>query len=196
MPLAFESLSHGIIPFGFFNIDSDMLLLDRTFFFATEFCARIPSLTARKEPQECPSVPWRVYEIDSPGAVGDLMGAIHGTRYTGFIGEVYKVFPFPSRQEDFKQKPEGVGTQDTVRGIIDRFARLRTIAFHVDPVRWHVHIGDYRFSRPSFQELIAYVYRGGYPRWLDERRPDYVEDMRRWIDRHPGGIFEEISFEG
>jgi hypothetical protein len=26
MPLAFESLSHGTIAFGFFNIESDMLL--------------------------------------------------------------------------------------------------------------------------------------------------------------------------
>ena len=29
MPLAFESLSHGTIAFGFFNIESDLLLLDR-----------------------------------------------------------------------------------------------------------------------------------------------------------------------
>jgi hypothetical protein len=34
MPLAFESLSHGTIAFGFFNIESDMLLLDRYFLFA------------------------------------------------------------------------------------------------------------------------------------------------------------------
>jgi hypothetical protein len=34
MPLAFESLSHGIIAFGFFNIESDMLILDRYFLFA------------------------------------------------------------------------------------------------------------------------------------------------------------------
>jgi hypothetical protein len=31
MPLAFQSLSHGTITFGFFNIESDMLLLDRYF---------------------------------------------------------------------------------------------------------------------------------------------------------------------
>lgn len=38
MPLAFESLSHGTIAFGFFNIESDMLLCDRYFLFADEFC--------------------------------------------------------------------------------------------------------------------------------------------------------------
>jgi hypothetical protein len=33
MPLTFESISHGTIAFGFFNIDSDMLLLEKYFFF-------------------------------------------------------------------------------------------------------------------------------------------------------------------
>ncbi len=32
MPLSFESRSHGPVAFGFFNIESDMLLLERTFF--------------------------------------------------------------------------------------------------------------------------------------------------------------------
>jgi hypothetical protein len=36
MPLAFESESHGTIAFGFFNIESDVLLLDRYFFFTTD----------------------------------------------------------------------------------------------------------------------------------------------------------------
>ena len=34
MPLAFKSLSHETIAFGFFNIESDMLILDRYFLFA------------------------------------------------------------------------------------------------------------------------------------------------------------------
>jgi hypothetical protein len=38
MPLDFESLSHGTVAFGFFNIESDLLLLERSFFFASEFC--------------------------------------------------------------------------------------------------------------------------------------------------------------
>jgi len=40
-----------------------------------------------------------VYSIDEPGKVGDLMAAIHGIRYTGFIGEVYKRFPFPNEKQ-------------------------------------------------------------------------------------------------
>jgi hypothetical protein len=31
MPLAFDTLSHGKIAFGFFNIESDMLLLEQYF---------------------------------------------------------------------------------------------------------------------------------------------------------------------
>ncbi len=41
MPLAFESLSHGTIAFGFFNIDSDMLLLEQYFLFGSEFCQHV-----------------------------------------------------------------------------------------------------------------------------------------------------------
>jgi len=39
MPLAFDSSSHGKIAFGFFNIETDMLLLENYFIFATQFCS-------------------------------------------------------------------------------------------------------------------------------------------------------------
>jgi hypothetical protein len=38
MPISFPSKSHGRIPIGFFNIETDMLLMDRYFFFSTDFC--------------------------------------------------------------------------------------------------------------------------------------------------------------
>ena len=44
MPLTFESLSHGTIAFGFFNIDSDMLLLEQHFLFGSEFCHHISEM--------------------------------------------------------------------------------------------------------------------------------------------------------
>ena len=37
MPLEFESISHGKIAFGFFNIETDMILLNHYFLFATGF---------------------------------------------------------------------------------------------------------------------------------------------------------------
>ena len=44
MPLAFESLSHGTIAFGFFNIESDMLLMDQYFFFVDDFCSNVEKI--------------------------------------------------------------------------------------------------------------------------------------------------------
>ena len=180
MPLAFESISHGAIAFGFFNIDSDMLLLDRYFFFATEFCSHIRKIAeyAGTSPYE---VSWDVYEILDPANIGDLMGAIHGVHYTGFIGEVYQRFPFPKRPEGFKQKPEGYQTQGDMVAMIEPFARRAEILLSIGPEAREVAVGRYCFTRATFQELIRYVWQGGYPRWRDEIRPDYVLDMKEAI---------------
>lgn len=177
MPLAFDSINHGTTAFGFFNIDSDMLLLDRYFFFATEFCSHIREIAEHhgSAPYEAS---WEVYDIPDPGDIGDLMGAIHGIRYTGFIGKVYLRFPFPERPEDFKQRPEGFRTRDDVEAIIQKFAQTVEIPFCIDREASVVSIGPYRFTRATFQELIRYVWQGGYPRWRDEIRPDYVLAMK------------------
>ena len=45
-PPAFESISHSTIAFRFFNIDSDMLLLDQDFFCPTAFCGYIDDIAA------------------------------------------------------------------------------------------------------------------------------------------------------
>ncbi|MBW1782683.1 MAG: hypothetical protein JRL30_18315 [Deltaproteobacteria bacterium] len=180
MPLAFDSISHGTIAFGFFNIDSDMLLLDRYFFFATDFCSYIRDMAQHRAPEPY-ETSWDVYHICDPEDVGDLMGAIHGIRYTGFIGKVYLRFPFPKRPEEFKQKPEGFRTRDRVEAIIQKFAQTVEIRFCVDRKASEVAIGPYRFTRASFQELIRYVWQGGYPRWRDEIRPDYVRAMKEAI---------------
>jgi len=86
MPLAFESLNRGVVAFGFFNIDTDLLLLGHYFFFADEFCPSIVQLAERKGEASF-ETSWDVYDIPRQAGVGDLMAAIHGVRYTGFIGE-------------------------------------------------------------------------------------------------------------
>ena len=177
MPLAFDSLSHGSIAFGFFNIDSDMLLLDRYF-----FSSPVPSHLVL------------LFHIDNPEDIGDLMGAIHGIHYQGFIGELYRRFPFPERPEDFKQKSEGVKTRAIVEDMIAKYAEYIEIPFIADKEAQEVEIGSYRFSRPSFHELIKYVWRGGYPRWKDEIKPEYVLAMKRKIEQKKIGLFEDISF--
>ncbi len=79
MPLAFESLSHGTIAFGFFNIDSDLLLLDHYFFFADDFCRNVEKIAGSPSNQTCEDI-WQIYHIADPGLIGDLHTAIHGVR--------------------------------------------------------------------------------------------------------------------
>jgi hypothetical protein len=192
MPLAFDSLSHGSIAFGFFNIESDMLLCDRYFLFADEFCSYVEDIAKTVGEQTYRTI-WQVQIIQTAEAIGDLMGAIHGIRYTGFIGELYRCFPFPPGAQDFKQNPQGFQTQSQVSEIIANYAEPLEIHVTVDNVRAEIQIGDYRFSRAQFQELIDYVWRGGYPHWKDEIRPAYVSAMRDKILRNCQGIFEGVT---
>lgn len=188
MPLAFESLSHGTISFGFFNIDSDMLLLDRLFFFSTEFCSRVVEMAEGSDGIEIAG-----YTFDDDAAIGNLMGAIHGVEFTGFIGALYRLYPFPEKPEEFRQKPEGTKTQETVRSLIERFGRQAAIEFSADRGSGETVIGDYRFARESFHELIGYVWRGGYPRWRDESPPEYVRAMAAAIEASEHPVFEGLS---
>ena len=195
MPLAFESLSHGIIAFGFFNIESDMLLLDRYFIFADDFCSAIEKIAKNGGDQPYHAC-WPIQFIAAAEDIGDLMGAIHGLRFTGFIGELYRHFPFPRRNKDFKQNPEGFQSRSLVSGIIAKYAQSREISVALPHGGGEIEIGVYRFNRVQFQELIKYVWRGGYPRWLDEIRPGYVTGMRNNIMRNRTGIFDGIVFMG
>ena len=194
MPLAFDSLSHGSIAFGFFNIESDMLLCDRYFLFADEFCNYVADMAEAGNEQSFQTI-WQVQIIQTAEAIGDLMGAIHGVRYSGFIGELYRCFPFPPGAQDFKQNPQGFQTQSQVSEIIAKYAEPLEITVTVNNVGGDIQVGDYRFSGAQFQELIDYVWRGGYPRWKDEIRPVYVSVMRDKLLRNSQGIFEGITIE-
>ena len=194
MPLAFESLSHGSIAFGFFNIESDMLLCDRYFIFADEFCKYVEDIAENTSGQTYQTT-WKVQIIQTADAIGDLMGAIHGIRYTGFIGALYRCFPFPPEAQDFKQNPQGFKTQSQVSKLISTYAKPLEIHVSVENAGREIHVGEYRFSRIQFQELIGYVWRGGYPRWKDDIRPAYVSTMRDKVMRDCEGIFEGINIQ-
>jgi hypothetical protein len=192
MPLAFDSMSHGRIAFGFFNIESDMLLCDRYFLFADVFCNYVENLVedvAEKAYQAF----WEVRFIDTAEAIGDLMGAIHGIRYTGFIGDLYRRFPFPHNPADFKQNPRGYETQGQVSEIIAAYARVLEMVVAMPPGGHEIKIGEYVFSRTQFQELLKYVWRGGYPGWKREIRPAYVTAMKVNILKNPKGIFKNLE---
>lgn len=191
MPLAFESLDHGTLAFGFFNIDTDMLLLEHDFFFAPEFCDRVSEIAAGSAGTDA----WEVHHIPGAEDIGDLMGAIHKIRHTGFIGAVYRRFPFPEKPEDFRQKPDGFRNRAEVEGLIEKFSRPLRIPFVVDAAGGGVQIGAFRFSREVFHELIRYVWRGGYPKWKHGKRPDAVLAMATAVERSTCPHLEGLDLE-
>jgi hypothetical protein len=194
MPLAFESLSHGRLAFGFFNIDSDMLLLDRYFFFAKDFCEHV-GRTAEEAGNGPYRQNWTVYPIERPEDAGDLTAAIYGIYYQGFIGDLYRLYPFPQKPEDFKQSPQGHGTQALVRRLIEKYTQGKDIPFTVSEGGAEVGVGDYRFGKEQFHALLNYVWQGGYPRWRDDIRPEYVLEMRRKIEQSAHPIFENVQLD-
>ena len=176
MPLAFRSENFGEIAFGFFNIETDMLLLEHYFFFADEFCNCIIQFAKSENPE---NFQYQIdgYKILDINKIGDLLGAIHGIRFTGFIGEVYRVFPFPKLPENFKQSPEGYKNQGLIKEIIKKYGEETKIQFEINNSNGNIQIEEYEFSKDVFMQLINYVYAGGYPRWKDEVRPAYVIKM-------------------
>ena len=194
MPLEFDTLNHGKIAFGFFNIETDMILLEHHFFFAQEFCRHI-SESAQVPSNETYESSFDSYLIENHRDIGNLMGAIHGVDFRGFIGEVYKLFPFPEEREKFKQNPEGFKTRIRVEKLIQEYGQKATIQLLIPATGNQINIGDYLFNRNSFQELIKYVWMGGFPRWKDGIGPDYVLEMKQAIEQSKRRVFNGLSLE-
>lgn len=190
MPLQFESISHGPIAFGFFNIETDMLLLNQYFFFANDFCDHIIQFS--ENDQETYEVSWEVYPFDRDAEIGNLMGAIRGIDPRGFLGEVYTLFPFPAKREAFKQKRDGFKNRDLIEKMIQKYAKRTTISFLVDQKNNKVLVGQYVFSKSAFQELIKYIWVGGFPRWKDGIRPEYVMAMKKKIEQSNHPLFDGL----
>ena len=193
MPLEFESISHGRIAFGFFNIETDMILLNHYFLFANDFCDHI--VQSSENDKETYEAPWEVYRIEKGVQIGNLMGAIHGIDHRGFIGEVYRLFPFPVKKEKFKQNPEGFKNRSPIEKMIQKYAKRTNIPFLVDHTNGKISIGEYVFSMIAFQELIKYIWAGGFPRWKGEIRPDYVMAMKEKIAQSKHPLFNGLSLE-
>lgn len=171
MPLAFESRSHGTIAFGFFHIETDMLLLEDLFFFADSFCDAVPRLLT-----EVGSARIDGWRIADRAQVGNLHGAIGGVDHSGFIGALYRQRPFPEAPEDFKQDPDGYREQAWAAAEIAPFGQPLRIELTRDE-RGAVSIRAFEFTAEQFQQLVGYVVRGGYPRWRDDAPPSYVNEL-------------------
>jgi hypothetical protein len=192
MPLEFESMSHGKVAFGFFNIETDMILLNDYFLFARDFCHDIIQVT--ENDNEVYKASWEGYRIEE-NDIGNLMGAIYGVDFRGFIGEVYKLFPFPREREEFKQKPEGFNARPIIEKLIQKFGRSASLPFVINQKDDQVSIGEYAFRKTVFRELIKYVWAGGFPRWKDDIRPDYVMAMKKKIEQSNNRLFNDLRLE-
>lgn len=194
MPLEFQSISHGKISFGFFNIETDMILLEHYFLFAQDFCDHISTL-AEAPINEIYESSWEIYLIEDNFNIGNLTGAIYGIDLKGFIGEVYKLFPFPKEREKFKQNPKGFKNRIMIDELIQRFAKQLNISFTIHQKNDKIGIGEYLFNRTSFQELIKYIWLGGFPRWKDGIRPDYVLRMKDSIKNSMSPLLKGLILE-
>jgi len=192
LPLEFHSLSHGRIAFGFFNIETDLLILEKHFFFAHFFCNTVEKI-ASWQGHEVDETALPGYVIERPGDIGNLMGAIQGIDLRGFIGAVYQLFPFPQRREEFKQKPDGAGNRAVVEKLINRWGQPAKILVKVEAGSQGVRISELLFSNAAFHELVDYVWRGGMPGWQDNLRPDYAVAMKSAINTSISPIFEDFQ---
>lgn len=193
MPLAFSSLSHGEIAFGFFNIESDLLLLNNYFLFAADFCKHLSELTSSTPDQQI-EMDWDIYILDRED-IGNLMGSIKGVDLGGFIGATYRLFPFPGEPHLFRQNPEGYKTRDIIKTMIENYAKLSRIAVIVDKSGHTITMGEYTFDREVFHKLLQYVWVGGYPRWNNGTRPDYVLEMKTNIVPSAHPLFRGMTWQ-
>ncbi len=193
MPLTFMTESHGEIPIGFFNIDTDMILIRNYFVFASDFCRWVEECSKLPGSDDDPDVyetKVQMYIINDLNDIGHLMGAISGVVFTGFIGEVYKKFPFPQKQEDFKQKPDGFKNRKIVEDLINNFGVIQEIKITISKKQRTIAIGEYVFYKEQFHDVIGYIWRGGMPKWKDEIRPDYVNQMMKTIMNSQHWLFK------
>ena len=194
MPLAHNSLSHGVLAFGFFHIETDLLLLERLFFFAGDFCAWLAELAGAADDRdfggELPG-----WVVDDPAALGDLHGAIGGVRLHGFLGALYQRRPFPRHQRDFRQKPAGAFSRQEAAGLIAPFGRSQPVPILARAEPRRVEIGPYAFDRAQFLALVDYVWRGGMPGWQDGRRPPYLDRTAKALAASGSAWFRGLDLD-
>jgi hypothetical protein len=176
MPLGFNSVSHGPIAFGFFNIQTDLLLLENRFFWAEDFCRAAVARHAAPPDRDF-ALEFGGWIIDDFSRVGDLHGALSGTRLTGFIGDVYRKWPFPQDRAEFKQDPAGERNRGVVQALLARWARPLNLPVTRAAGSGTVSLAGFVFERLVWEKLIAYVVRGGLPAWRDGVTPGYVTAM-------------------
>jgi hypothetical protein len=78
--------------------------------------------------------------------------------------------------------------------LAEQWAVSKALPVRVDRQRETVSLGEYLFTREVFHQLIEYVWRGGYPRWKDEIRPDYVMEMKFRLEESSNWLTRGLVF--
>jgi hypothetical protein len=173
MPLGFHCLSHGAIAFGFFNIETDLLLMHQHVFWCRDFCVLVSDL-AKTEPRKWFQARLNAWFLPSQADLGDLHGSIAGRTHYGLIGETYRLWPFPRDLADFHQKSVGAAAKKEVQEMVDRFGQPQELEVVADAENVVLSLGEYQFNPTGVRALADYVWRGGMPGWLGGERPDYL----------------------
>lgn len=212
MPLGFESLSHQVVAFGFFHIETHLLLLERSIFWAGDFCAAMSSLAGSRDEAWAQSLlGWR---METPEDMGDLHGAIAGINLGGFLGQLYGRWPFPVQPDGFRQKAHGAAPPQEVEAALNRWGRPQEIVARTGGGGGGKGSGGGRgsggsgggrggtlslagvsFSPVQTAALVDYVWRGGMPGWQGGVRPDFVLSMARDLTAAVSPWFEGLNFD-
>jgi hypothetical protein len=78
--------------------------------------------------------------------------------------------------------------------LAEQWAVSKALPVRVDRQRETVSLGEYLFTREVFHQLINYVWVGGYPRWKDEIRPDYVMEMKFGLEESSNWLTRGLVF--
>jgi len=194
VPLAFHSLSHGTIPFGFFNVATDLVLLRDHFVFASDLCDWIGQWACAPGDIDETRPFWVIQQQDD---IGNLHGAISGVDHSGLIGEFYRRYPFPALPREFAQDPEGHRMRaEAVNILVDVAGPARPTPISISSRSRTVGLGPYEFDGEGFAALVLYLWRGGMPRWRDDVRPEYVDRMMGAVRTAASPVFKGREWPG
>jgi hypothetical protein len=76
--------------------------------------------------------------------------------------------------------------------MVQNYATRTDIPILIDQEMDQVVIGEFVFSRSVFQDLIQYIWVGGFPRWRENLRPGYVLSMKEKIEHLRKSPFEGL----
>jgi hypothetical protein len=189
----FNSLSHGVVPFGFYNIETDGLLLGQHFFFCTDFCRMVKALFEKPLAEEADAA-LSGHVFHDPQRIGNLKGAINGSLHTGFFGEIYRVWPFPEAPEIFRQKLHCFDNRGHTLGLLGSMADPVEIQVVREANFRQVQIGPYHFTLSGFVRLLQYIVRGGYPTWEEDggrQLPEALLLVGQLLTQHKGWLMED-----